>query len=340
MRSVRVFIVVAIVVAAVGTAPSADAWGVPTKVRAKASGGCGATPPAAPGETEQTVVSGGVTYSYFQHVPPTYDGMTPLPVVVDFHGYSEGAAIHRATTQLEGFGDTHGFITLSPQAPGAVQNWTVDVGSPDDVFVGKLLDQVESALCVDTNRVDATGYSYGAFMISAVACTYADRIAAIAPVAGIRNPKGCKATRPVPVLAIHGTKDLFITYTGGYGPSVAALPNSDGSGKSIGETATPEQIAAASKGTAIPGITAAWAKRNGCSEPPKRTRIADDVTLIRYPCPKDATVELYRVTGGGHTWPGSQFSKQIEPIVGKTTFSISANEVIWKFFQQHPLPAS
>ncbi len=340
MRSVRAFIVVAIVIAAVGVAPLAGASGVPAKVRAKTSSGCGSTPAVAPGETQQTVVSAGVTYSYFQHVPPTYDGTTPLPVVVDFHGYSEGAAIHRAQTGLEGYGDTHGFITLTPQAPGAVQNWTVDVGSADDVFVGKLLDQVESALCVDTNRVYATGFSYGAFMISAVACTYADRIAAIAPAAGIRNPKGCKPTRPVPIVAIHGTEDPFIAYQGGYGPNVASLPNPDGSGKSIGETATPEQLAAASKGTVIPVITAAWANRNGCSKPPKRTRVADDVTLIRYPCPKDATVELYRVTGGGHSWPGSQFSKSIEPIVGKTTFSISANDIIWKFFQQHPLPAS
>jgi polyhydroxybutyrate depolymerase len=329
-------IVAALVGAAAGPAIPAGA----ARVKAAGSKACGSTPVAPPGETQQSVVSGGVTYSYFQHVPPAYDGTTPLPLVVDFHGYSEGAAIHRAQTGLEPFGDAHGFITISPQAPGSVQNWTVDVGSPDDVFVGTLLDQVDSTLCIDTNRVFATGLSYGAFMISAVACTYADRIAAIAPVAGIRNPKGCKPTRPVPVVAIHGTKDPFIAYQGGFGSSVAALPTPDGSGKTIGEIATPEQIAAASKGTEIPGITAAWAKRNGCAKRPKRTKVADDVTLIRYRCPKDAAVELYRVTDGGHSWPGSQFSKNIEQIVGKTTFSISANDIMWKFFEKHPLTKS
>ena len=337
--SVRLLVVLfaATLVGAVAV-PAIPAGAAPVKVAG--SHGCGSTPAVPPGETKQTVVSGGTTYSYFQHVPPGYDGTTPLPLVVDFHGWSEGAAIHRTMTGLEPFGDTHGFITITPQAPGAAQNWTVDVGSPDDVFVGALLDQVESTLCVDTNRVFATGLSYGAFMISTLACTYSARIAAIAPVAGIRNPKGCKPKRPVPVLAIHGTKDPFIGYQGGYGSSVAALPSPDGSGKTIGQTATPEQLAAASKGTEIPGITAAWAKRNGCSKRPKQTKVADDVTLIRYRCPKDATVELYRVTDGGHAWPGSQFSKAVERVVGKTTFSISANDVIWKFFQDHPLAKS
>ena len=43
-------------------------------------------------------------------------------------------------------------------------------------------------------------------------------------------------------------------------------------------------------------------------------------------------------TGGGHSWPGSEFSKAVAAVVGPTTMSISANELMWKFFQAHPLP--
>ena len=54
-------------------------------------------------------------------------------------------------------------------------------------------------------------------------------------------------------------------------------------------------------------------------------------------CRGGADVQLYRITDGGHTWPGSAFSQNIESIVGRTTMTIDANEIMWAFFQQHPL---
>jgi polyhydroxybutyrate depolymerase len=48
-------------------------------------------------------------------------------------------------------------------------------------------------------------------------------------------------------------------------------------------------------------------------------------------------VEPYRVVGRGHTWPSSQFDVAIEDIVGPVTMSISANALMWAFFQEHPL---
>ena len=44
-----------------------------------------------------------------------------------------------------------------------------------------------------------------------------------------------------------------------------------------------------------------------------------------------------RLDGGGHTWPGSEFGDNIVDIVGYNTHSISANEIMWAFFQAHPL---
>ena len=90
-------------------------------------------------------------------------------------------------------------------------------------------------------------------------------------------------------------------------------------------------------GPSIPAITAAWARRNDCARGPSSTVVASGVTLIRYRCPNRADVELYRITGGGHTWPGSQFGRQIAAAVGFTTTAISANQIIWRFFEAHPL---
>ena len=59
-------------------------------------------------------------------------------------------------------------------------------------FVGDLLDDVERTVCVDQSRVFATGLSNGAFMASAIACEYSDRVAAVAPVAGISTSRAAR----------------------------------------------------------------------------------------------------------------------------------------------------
>ncbi len=305
-------------------------------VAAKPSPGCRASTPVAPGETRVNTTSQGAARWYIRHVPPSYDPHVPMPVVLDLHGYEEGAVVHTKMSGLGPYGDAHGFVTITPQGSGtAVALWNTDLHGADVAFIGNLLDEVDRTLCVDDNRVFVTGLSNGAFMTSAVACAYADRVAAAAPVAGIREIDGCTFARPVPVVAFHGTADPFVSYNGGLGPKALALPAPDGSGKTLGQSGA---AAAQTKGPSIPEITAAWATRNGCaSAPPAERAVASDVTLLTWRCPADATVELYRVTDGGHAWPGSPFSRSIAAIVGRTTFSISANDVIWQFFQQHPL---
>ena len=79
------------------------------------------------------------------------------------------------------------------------------------------------------------------------------------------------------------------------------------------------------------------AKRNGCGTTPTQKALTSDVTMISFPCPAGAEVELLRVAGGGHSWPGSAFSASIGGTVGKTTMTISANTLMWDFFQAHPL---
>lgn len=316
----------------VDTAPSAPVD--PASVPAVGSAACSAGPAVTTGGSKVDLVQGADTRWYLQNVPATYTPTDPMPVVVDFHGYSEGAEIHVKHSDLSTYGDTEGFITISPQGFGPVARWDTTLGGSDLAFVGLLLDQIESQLCVDTNRVFVTGLSNGAFLTSAVACQYADRVAAAAPVAGIRDVDGCQPSRPVPVVAFHGTADTFVAFDGGMGSSVANLPAPDGSGQSMGEV---NQEIATEKGPTVPEITADWAARNGCESTPVTSTVAPDVILATFPCPPGAETLLYEITDGGHTWPGSPFSVAIEMVVGHTTMSISANEIMWDFFQEHPL---
>ena len=298
------------------------------------SSGCGSTTPAlGAGEEKVTITSNAVERWYFRHVPPAHDGTKPLPLVLDLHGYLEGAVAHQVHSSLGAFGDQQGFVTITPQGLGTVPRWETSVESKDVAFIGDLLDQVEQTACIDRARVFVTGLSNGAMMTSVIACALAGRVAAVAPVAGVADVKRCKPARPVPVVAFHGTTDPFVAYDGGLGPAVANLPAPDGSGRTLGEVGVRD----GPKGPSVPEVMQAWAQRNHCEGKPIETKIAADVTKLTFACPAGADVELYRVDGGGHSWPGSAFSKQIKNVVGPTTDSISANEVMWNFFRTHPL---
>ena len=330
------------------TSKSSKSTSDPKSVPAAKSKGCDGAAAAA-GHTKQTMSSGGEARWYYRDVPATQATGKPMPVVFDFHGYSEGADVHLQMSGMSKFGDEKGFVTITPQGTGAVVRWENTIGSKDEKFFGEMLDQVESQLCVDTNRVYVTGLSNGAFMTSAIACQFSDRVAAVAPVAGVRNIDGCSAKRAVPIVAFHGTADGYVAYDGGLGEKGLDLPAPDGSGKKLRDTLTPAQLKAGG-GDSIPNIMGAWAKRNGCQTKAKGANvplnvytvtegaIASDVTKLTFTCPAGHDTVLYRVTGGGHTWPGSAFSQAIESVVGHTTMNINADQIMWDFFQAHPLP--
>jgi polyhydroxybutyrate depolymerase len=135
----------------------------------------------------------------------------------------------------------------------------------------------------------------------------------------------------MPLVAFHGTADPYLAYTGGYGPKVASLPTPDGKG-TIGTAV----LATGDDAAPVPDMVAAWATRGGCSAGAGPTTNAD-ITIEQWTCPKGVDVALYTVDGGGHSWPGSKVSASAKDLVGPTTMTISANALMWSFFQAHPL---
>src|SRR2546421_2761626 len=87
---------------AASASSSSGAVATGAAIAAEPSPGCGATTAAAPGETKATLMSGGVERTYFLRVPVTHhtgqDAAAPTPLVLDFHGYLEGADLHRRTS--------------------------------------------------------------------------------------------------------------------------------------------------------------------------------------------------------------------------------------------------
>lgn len=302
------------------------------------SAGCDAGATAQADLVEATMPVRGAERRWLLSAPAWAEGDDPLPVVLDFHGLAEGADVHAQMTQLGPLGVEEGFVTVFPHGTGSPVMWDVDPvieNNADLAFVTALLDRVEEERCVDTSRVYATGLSNGAMMTSVVACSLSDRVAAIAPVAGIALPEGCEPSHPMPVLTFHGTADPILLFNGGVGTQVLSSAMSGGDTSGTTATLPPADL----EGEGYPETVRGWAALAGCDEAFEDESVSDSVTRRAYDCPADAPVEFVVVEGGGHSWPSSEFSKSIERIVGPTTFDIDASGEAWGFFQRFSLPA-
>lgn len=287
-----------------------------------------------PGRTTITVPSGGRDRTVVVHIPSTGKNARILPLVLDLHGSNSTPAEQLTRSQLDQTAEREGFIVAAPQgaipAPAGFV-WNVPftatdiAGAPDDTaFLRDLIGTLVDSGCVDERRVYAAGYSGGGRMVSQFACEYPELVAAIAPVAGLRagaqlttadgavpDPATCSPSQGVPVITFSGTADPVNPFADGGAPYWG-----------YGALAASER----------------WADINGCHTA-KETRVSPNVSLITHRgCPKNATVQQYVVEGGGHTWPGGNAAAF--PGAGITTQEISANDLMWDFFEQRKTRAS
>ncbi len=270
----------------------------------------------------------GRTRTLVVHTPVGSTGQTPLPLVLNLHGSGSTAAQQEAFTGMDATADTDRFVVAYPQgaiASSTGYDWNVPgqplvggrpvpKGSADDVtFVSQAITYLSQHHCIDPSRVYVTGFSGGARLASQLGCTQSARIAAIAPVSGLRRPTPCPTTRPVPVISVHGTDDPIDPY--------------NGNGQRYWTYS-------------VPDAAQRWAEQDACSSTPSITTPATGVRLATYGrCAANAAVELYTLDGAGHTWPGGPpLPRRITRILGPQSSELNANAVIWSFFAAHPLP--
>ena len=271
-----------------------------------------------PGDYTRELKVGDVTRSYLMHIPPSYDPKKKTPVVLAFHGAIMTAEMMTQFSGLNEKADKAGFIVVYPRAKGSGLWLTWNAGGiwkfankADDIgFVKALLDELPRVVNVDPKRIYATGMSNGAMMCYRVGAELSERIAAIAPVAGTMIIDEFKPKRSVPVMYFHGTADKMVPF-----------------GKPTAFRSVEECVQM-------------WVKVNECAKEPKEKELpnkADKLHVTRKtygPGKNGAEVILYVIAGGGHTWPGMP-----PPVswIGLSTGNISANDLMWDFFQRHPL---
>lgn len=272
------------------------------------------------------------TRTYTVVIPPQYFKGKKIPVVLVFHGAGMTTDVMRNVTKWEDFARTYGFLAVYPQA-ALDRNWNDGRNAllhqshrekVDDVaFIRALLVDIKKKYNLDETRIYATGMSNGAMFAFRLAVEMPEQFAAVAPVIGAMARNLLQHPRPrrsLPILFVHGTKDDLVPYQGG---RVQAGVLTFGKILSVDEAVR------------------YWVKVNRCEKKPQITDIPDRdpnddsrVKKIVYSSKKGAEVVLYKVIGGGHTWPGGpQYFP--ESMIGKINRDMDTSEAIWKFFCRH-----
>jgi polyhydroxybutyrate depolymerase len=326
--TVALLVGVVSVAGACRTSPSSTP-SIPASTTTTASAGtdtaASCTPPgngAATGTSRRVLPFGGIERTYLLHLPPGYDGTRPIPLVFSFHGHGSSAEAQLSYADFRPLAARDGFGIVAPDGQGRPRHFTLlgaTAGEADDVaFAVAVLDDVARQVCVDRRRVYATGMSNGGALSSVIACRAADRFAAVGAVAAIVFVPPCvEGGRPAPIVAVMGTADPIVPFTGG---RVACCGN--------------PAIAAA------PDTMEKFARRSACEDPPTEDRPSPSVLhRVWLGCAGETAVEFYVVEGGGHTWPGASFERAASTL-GATSHELVATEVLWAFFQRHRLPTT
>lgn len=272
---------------------------------------------------------------YNVHLPTGYDHKKHLPLVILLHGGGGKGKQMNGLTKFNLLADKESFIVVCPD--GFAGNWNDGKVADneaarsriDDVgFISALIDRLASELKVDTQRVYAAGISNGGMMSLQLAGQLSDKIAAVAAVAASSSENSMKAApgaRAVPVLIMNGTDDPVVPFKGG---EIQAYGKVWGTVRSTEETVK------------------YWVERNGCNSaaiknesviPDTNKEDGSRVSVEKYSgCKNKTEVILYRIHGGGHTWPGGPQYLPVN-IIGRTNCDFDATKDIWEFFKMHAL---
>ncbi len=286
-----------------------------------------------PGLNRITVLSEGQKQNLDLLLPATFDPGKRVPLVIGLHPSGGSGKSFERDTGLAAATAAKGFAAVFPDGgvrfpredgsdghywniPGVplVTGASVPNDTRDDVrFIADVIDHVVKNGCVDARRIYVTGFSGGARMTSTVGCRLADRVTAIAPVAGLRagraaapqfsepDAEDCRPARPLSVLAVHGTDDSTNPFPGGQGVRW---------------------------GYSVERAAERWASLDRCSAPSSQEKISALVTRVSFgACGTGSEVLLYRIDapreqGGGHVWPNGEAA-------------LNATSLVLDFFSRH-----
>jgi polyhydroxybutyrate depolymerase len=246
--------------------------------------------PSANYSAENAVVVGGDRPADL-FLPTSYSEETPVPLLINLHGYTGESQSHSIYTFLQAAADKRSVAYIAPNGlkdsagsrfwngSSACCNFGGSKVSDVD-YINSIIEEISSKVSIDQSRIYLFGHSNGQFMSYKFACSTKGVVTAIAGLAGAMDsdPNACNK-EPMNILHIHGTSDQTILYDGGNllgNPYPSAQQSVD-----------------------------QWSAINSCVNPTEsqfdllQSMQGDESSAISYTCKKGA-VELWRINGGVH----------------------------------------
>lgn len=279
----------------------------------------------------QRIEVGELPRSYLLYVPSSYDGETPLPIVLLLHGRPSDAAYMAFVTDMNPIAEREGFIAVYPYGLNNEWNYVRGIFRAaaehinDDQFLVDLVDDIGQFVAVDQSRAYVAGYSNGGFMTQRLACTQPEHFAAFASsgaTAFILMDSLCEEEGGAqPMLFINGTEDQSVPWMG--------TQETTTDGRQYYSTFPVQQT------------LQFWATHNRChtdftaEDLPQVAEATQTRVLTIDECNGNAQVILYAVIGGGHQWHGVQ--RPGTEWLGTVGMDFNSSEVIWDFFSNYAL---
>ena len=172
--------------------------------------------------------------SFHARTPDNWDGKTPLPVLLHFHGWGRQGPLIMKHGRIAGATRKLGVLLLAPNGLGRTWDfWSPDT---DDVeFALQVIDEAAKRWPIDRSKIFVSGYSYGSAMAWRFACAAGSRVNTLLAVAGSIPDQSEECEAPVNIRHVHGTRDNVMDYP--FGPD--------------GE---------------VEGAVALWRAQNGCAD--------------------------------------------------------------------------
>lgn len=263
-------------------------------------------------QTNDGFLHDGIDRSFIYYTPSSWTQNESLPVLFVLHGLTQDANGIMNITEFNDIAEANNFIVCYPNGINGAWNANMNItaSQADDIgFIEELAAYMQNNFNTDPSKQYLSGFSNGGFMSHKIACESSQCFAAIATVSGNMSDTvdmNCNPIHPTSVLHIHGTADPVVIYSG-----------------------------SPTTGVSVDATIEKWQMFLACDATPITTDMPNNVLLdfsspqrIVYQNCDASSLELIKITGGGHQWPG------IVTLIGglgNINMDFYSPQVIWDF---------
>lgn len=220
--------------------------------------------------------------------PDGWDGTSPLPVLLHFHGWKRQGETIMTHARIAGATRKRGVLLVAPD--GLNRSWDFwEPGSRDTDFAAAVMAEVAKRYPIDESRTYVSGYSWGSNMAWRYVCENGTGVTALLAISGTLDQNEQCETKPYEVRQVYGLEDNVLRYP--YGPD--------------GDETYP---------------VALWRALNGCAEGEQTAtwNITERDTFTRWEwhdCALGGPV-TFDIHQGGHWIPRGWIARQLDELMG------------------------